>query len=96
MRRSIVSGSSWALDFSKASVLWPIRLGSGSSGRALCNDAPSLTGLILDARGHNYPLTFVAGGWGILATDSLISLTIVPSLWLKNGGLANYQPPEPG
>lgn len=53
---------------------------------------PPGMGLILDASGHNYRLTFVASS--ILATLGLGSLLVVYQQFLKLGGSRNYVPPE--
>ncbi len=55
---------------------------------------PPSVGLILDASGHNYRLTFVIGG--LLAVLGLVTLVGVYSQFLRLGGPKNYQPPEAG
>ncbi len=55
---------------------------------------PPVVGLILDASGHNYRLTFVIGGG--LALLGLGVLVAVYRQFLQLGGPKNYQPPEPG
>jgi len=99
LAHTIISGAYFTSIASIGQRLYPqLKFAQFASGAsllgALCGMMlPPLIGLTLDASGHNYRLTFVAGG--ILATAGLISLTVVHSLWLKNGGLANYQPPDP-
>jgi hypothetical protein len=52
---------------------------------------PPLMGLILDASGHNYRLTFISGG--ILAALGLVALLVVYRQFLKLGGPSNYVAP---
>lgn len=52
---------------------------------------PPMVGLILDASGHNYRLTFLIGGF--LAMLGLAALIGVYRQFLRLGGPTNYQPP---
>jgi MFS family permease len=52
---------------------------------------PPAMGLVLDASGHNYRLTFVLGG--LLATIGLCALVVVYHQFLKLGGPKNYIAP---
>ena len=53
---------------------------------------PPTMGLILDASGHNYRLTFISSG--LLATIGLSALLVVHRQFMKLGGPRNYAPPE--
>lgn len=53
---------------------------------------PPVVGLILDASGHQYRLTFLMGG--ILASLGLVSLLVVHRKFMKLGGPKNYVAPH--
>ena len=55
---------------------------------------PPSIGIILDASGHNYRLTFLIGG--LIAIPGLGALLGVYRQFLRLGGPKNYQPPETG
>ncbi len=55
---------------------------------------PPSIGIILDASGHNYRLTFLIGG--LIAIPGLGALIGVYRQFLRLGGTNNYQPPETG
>ncbi|MEZ5277345.1 MAG: MFS transporter [Opitutaceae bacterium] len=53
---------------------------------------PPTVGLILDASGHQYRLTFLMGG--ILASTGLLILLVVHHKFMKLGGPKNYKAPH--
>jgi MFS family permease len=55
---------------------------------------PPTMGLVLDASGHNYRLTFVSSG--LLSAVGFSALLVVHQQFMKLGGPRNYAPPEVG
>lgn len=100
LAHTIISGAYFTAMASLGQRLYPklkfaqFASAAGLLGAVCGGMLPPAMGLILDASGHNYRLTFLSSG--ILALAGLLGLTVVHHKFIRLGGPRHYVPPHVG